>query len=71
MTKKFVVDLVERTASTYVEVLIGLLIASKVTLDISVLKTSAIAAIPAALAVLKGALAKKVGDSDTAAVVSA
>lgn len=69
-SKKFLVDIAERTASTYIEVFTGLLIASKVTLDLSVLKTSAIAAIPAGLAVLKGLIAKGAGDTNSAAIVA-
>lgn len=51
-------DLVERAVSTYVQALIGLLIASSV-IDVAALKAAAIAAIPAALSVVKSILAER------------
>ena len=65
-------DLFERTLVTWVEVFLGLLIASwgdvKGIGDLSIAGTAALAAIPAALAVLKGGIAKYVGSSDNASL---
>lgn len=59
ITKQWLVDTVERAVATYVEVFLGLLIAGWATdkIDLSVLATAALAAVPTALAVLKAALA--------------
>ena len=51
-------DLAERAISTYVQTAIGLLIVSGVT-DLAALQTAAVAAIPAALSVVKSVLAEK------------
>lgn len=68
----FYVDLVLRTARTYVVSFIGFLVALPVfTLDYGVLQAASAAALPAALAVVKGALATKVGDGSTAAALPA
>ena len=62
-------DVAERAVATYLEAFFGLLIASWATeLDASVITTAAIAAVPAALAVLKGAAAGFVGDHGTASL---
>lgn len=69
---RYVVDLIERVASTYATAFIGLLLASGMDLtDLSSLKAAAIAALPAALAVIKGLLARFVGDPGTAAILPA
>lgn len=62
-TKQWVVDTLERTVATYLEVLFGLLIAQWTTdkLDLSLLATAALAAVPAALTVLKSAVAELKG----------
>ena len=54
----FLRDAIERSVSTYVQAFLGLLITSGIT-DIGVIKTAAIAAIPAALSVVKSVLAEK------------
>ena len=54
----FIRDLIERAIATYIQTLLGLLIVSGVT-DLAVVQTAAIAAIPAALSVVKSALAEK------------
>jgi hypothetical protein len=57
-------DTLERTIATYLQALIGLLIASwSGAIDLATLQTAAWAAIPAALAVLKAAIASRVGDT--------
>ncbi|NUS16302.1 MAG: hypothetical protein HOY69_33710 [Streptomyces sp.] len=69
---KFWLDLTERTAATYAVALLGLLLADGVDLtSIGALKAAAVAAIPAALTVLKGAIASLIGDSSSAALLPA
>ncbi|MFL4904671.1 hypothetical protein ACJ6WF_16155 [Streptomyces sp. MMS24-I2-30] len=65
---KFFTDLAERTISTYLEAFLGLLLASSV-VDLSTAKAAAVAAIPAGLAVVKGALSSLIGSSSSAAVL--
>lgn len=67
---KFLKDMAERVASTYLQALIGLLLAAPAfSLDIGFLKATAIAAIPAALSALKAMLAMKFGNPDSASFV--
>ncbi len=68
MTKTFLRDLTERVVFTYVEVFIGLLLVAG-PLDIDAIEVALVAAIPAALAVVKGALASQVGKRGTAALL--
>lgn len=75
MTRKYLIDLAERVAATYVETLIGLLIVGwgdfGAVSDFLDLGTSAaIAAAPAALAVLKGGLARFRGDKENPSLVA-
>lgn len=66
---RYFIDLAERALATYVEALIGLLIAGAVTsLDLSTVRAAAIAAIPAGLAVLKAGLARFTGNGDSASL---
>lgn len=66
----FYVDLLLRTVRTYVAVFLGLLVAVPVfRLDIGIAAAAATGALPAALAVLKAALAQRIGDPGTAAVL--
>lgn len=68
----FVRDLVERVLATYVQAFAGLLIASwSDAVDLSTLRAAAVAAIPAALAVVKAGMARMVGDPDTASLADA
>lgn len=67
MTKKLAIDIAERTFWTYVQSFIGLLLAASV-LDISTVKAAAVSAIPAALAVIKGFAASRIGDATAAAL---
>lgn len=66
-------DTAERTLATYVEAFLGFLIAAVAITDLSSLQAAGsaalFAAIPAALAVLKSAIAKRVGDPDSAALL--
>ncbi|WP_045698635.1 hypothetical protein [Streptomyces rubellomurinus] len=65
---KLLVDLAERTAATYLEAVIGLLLVGGVT-GLSSVQSAAIAAVPAGLAVIKGALGVFIGRADTAALL--
>lgn len=61
-------DAAERILSTYVMAFLGLLMASG-TLDVSVLKAAAVAAIPAGLSAVKAVVATNVGDPASASLV--
>ena len=70
--KDFVIDLLERTVATYIEVFFGLLIASGLGTPadrMAIVEKAAIAAIPAALAVAKAGLAKFRGDPNSASFI--
>lgn len=74
MTRRYLIDLAERTAATYVEVLVGLLLVSWADItsaaDVLGLGTSAaLAAVPAALAVVKAGLARWRGDRQDASLI--
>ncbi len=72
MMKQWLRDTAERVLATYLEVWLGLVIASKLdVLDVTSLKAFTIAAIPSALVVLKAAVATKYGDGDSAAMLPA
>ncbi|MFI1580002.1 holin [Embleya sp. NPDC020630] len=67
---KFFLDLFERATFTYLETLLGLLIATGTdVLDLTTAKVAAVAAIPAGLAVVKAGLASMVGTPGTASVL--
>ncbi len=70
----FASDLVERVVVTYVEVFLGLLIASGFGVDgvtsLDTVEKAALAAIPAVLVVLKGLIAKKFGNPDSASLTA-
>lgn len=74
MTKKYLLDLTERVVATFLEVFLGLLLAAWADVAIigllSVAETAAVAAIPAALAVLKGGVARFRGDRENPSLVS-
>ena len=54
-------DTFERTVSTYLQAFVGLVLAAGVTsFDVGTVKAAAVAAVPAALAVIKAALAARV-----------
>jgi uncharacterized membrane protein len=58
ITRSFLVDLAERAIATYVQAFLGLLIASSV-VSVDTLQAAAVAAIPAALSVVKSLLAER------------
>ncbi|GGY03608.1 holin [Streptomyces hiroshimensis] len=65
---KVLLDILERTAAAYVTTFLGLLLADGFDLtDVSALKAAAIAALPAALSVIKGAIGTRFGDKGSAA----
>jgi len=67
---RYLLDLAERTAATYATTYLGLLLATGFDLtNVGALKAAAIAALPAALTVIKGALSTFVGDPGTAAML--
>jgi hypothetical protein len=72
MTATWLKDTVERAAATYVEVLLGLLIAGWTTdkIDLSFLASAALAAVPTGLAVIKAALASRIGETVSPASVA-
>ncbi len=65
---RFLLDLAERTAATYLESFLGLLLAGTVT-DLSTAKAAAVAAIPAALAIAKGTLSGIINKTGTASAL--
>ncbi|RLU81142.1 hypothetical protein CTZ27_33425 [Streptomyces griseocarneus] len=65
---RFLLDLAERTAATYVEAFLGLLLAGTVT-DLSTAKAAAVSALPAALAVVKGLLSGALSRTGTASAL--
>jgi hypothetical protein len=70
---KLAKDVAERAAATYIEAFLGLLLVSNTfasgQIDLSVIQTAAVAAIPAALSVIKSYAATFRGE-DTASLVS-
>lgn len=71
LTGSQIKDLLERAISTYVQVFLGLLGAANAGFDqlsdLSVVKTCAVAALPAALSVIKGLAAAKLPFGDKSA----
>ncbi|MEU7137241.1 holin [Streptomyces sp. NPDC046261] len=66
--RKVLVDIAERTLAAYVTTFLGLLIADGFDLtDVSAIKAAAIASLPAALSVIKGAIGSRFGEKGTAA----
>ena len=65
---RLLADIAERAVLTYIEAFLGLLLASGTTdlVDLSTLQSAAVAALPAALAVVKGAVGTLLGRSGTA-----
>jgi hypothetical protein len=67
---RYLLDLAERTAATYGQAFIGLLLADTANLtSVGTLRAAAIAAVPAGLAVIKGALAYFLGEPNTASLL--
>ncbi|GHC43110.1 holin [Streptomyces cinnamoneus] len=66
--RKVLLDIAERTLAAYVTTFLGLLIADGFDLtSVSAIKAAAIAALPAALSVIKGAIGSRFGDKGSAA----
>lgn len=71
MDRRLLIDIAERTLFTYLEVFLGIVIADGFTdglVDMTVLQTAAVSALPAALAVLKGLIASRKGNPDSASM---
>ncbi|MFE4519343.1 holin [Kitasatospora sp. NPDC056783] len=69
--RKLIIDLVERTVATYAVAFLGLLLADKFDLtSFTAIKAAAVASLPAALTVVKGAVSTLVGDPKSAAFLS-
>lgn len=67
---KYLIDVAERVAATYVVALLGLLLADGVDLtSVGTLRAALVAALPAALSVVKGVLGGFVGDPNSAALL--
>lgn len=65
--KRYLLDLADRTAWTYLQTLGGLVTAAGFDLiDLASWKAAAVAALPAVYTVIKGAVAKYVNDPETA-----
>ncbi|QLE71085.1 hypothetical protein FGW37_05230 [Streptomyces rectiverticillatus] len=65
---KVLLDVLERTAAAYITTFLGLLLADGFDLtDVSALKAAAIASLPAALSVIKGAIGTRFGEKGSAA----
>lgn len=67
--RKFLIDVSERAIATYIEVVIGLLLVAG-PLNLDKVEVALVAAIPAALAVVKAAIASRLGEKGTASLVS-
>ncbi|MCC3769755.1 hypothetical protein [Streptomyces sp. UNOC14_S4] len=65
---RFLPDLAERTAATYLEAFLGLLLAGTVT-DLSTAKAAAVSALPTALAIVKGTLSGILSRTGTASLL--
>lgn len=65
---KLLVDVVERTVAAYVTTFLGLLLATGFDLtNMSAVKAAALAALPAALSIIKGVVGAMFGDAGSAA----
>jgi hypothetical protein len=73
MNKKYWVDVVERVVATYVEVFLGLVIGSAFVdsgkLNMGAVTAAGIAALPAALSLIKSLVASRLGDPSSASLV--
>jgi hypothetical protein len=72
-TKQFWIDAAERVVATYLEVFLGLVIASAFVdsgkLNMGAVTAAAVSALPAALALVKSMIASRIGDKETAAAL--
>ena len=68
--KNWLLDAAERVIATYVQAFLGLVIAGGVgAINLGTLRAAAVAAIPAALSVLKAIVASRVGSPDDASLL--
>lgn len=67
--KTWILDVAERAAVTYLECLLGLLAVAG-PLNIKAIELALVAAIPAALSVIKGSMARLVGNRDSASLIN-
>lgn len=67
--RKFLIDTAERAVATYVEVVIGLLLVAG-PLDLDKVEVALVGAIPAALSVIKSAIASRLGNKGDASLVA-
>ena len=67
MTKKLFLDMLERAAWTFAEAFLAVYVVT----DVSSVKTAAVAGAAAAVAVVKGFVASRVGEPGTAATLPA
>lgn len=70
ITKRYLLDVLERTLATYAQVFLGLLLAADA-LNIDAVEVALVSAIPAALAVVKASIASQFGDKGSASLVPA
>lgn len=66
---KFLADLFERAFATYLQAFAGFLIAGGIAINIATIEAAGLAAIPAALSVLKSMIATHFGDPDSASLL--
>lgn len=66
--KTWLIDIAERVVATYIQSVLGLLAVSG-PLNIDAIQVALVAAIPAVLSVLKGTLARFVGDPESASLI--
>lgn len=72
MKRRYIIDLIERIAATFAQGFITLILLSGAdvtgVVDLSTIKKAAIAGVMAVLSLVKGLLARSVGDSESASL---
>lgn len=69
LVNNYLIDLTERVLASYVYSFVTLMLTNTIDMtNLDALKVAAISCIPAALAVIKGSLARFVGNPDTASL---
>lgn len=68
LNRRYLTDLAERVIATYLEAFVGLLLVAPA-LDIDAVTAALVAAIPAALSIVKGALSAFIGQKGTASAL--
>lgn len=72
MDKRLIIDIGERAALTFAQAFLAVILANAAGMtDVATLKAAALAGLAAALAVLKGAAASRLGEKGTAALLPA